>query len=116
MSIEDVKQLSDTELNIKLCLSLDEECKTHKGYPDRVIRGGNFVKFPTRYCYDIAKAREAQAKAIELDAERYVNNLYNACYGFERPDDHSIDELNVTHLLQATPRQISGAAYLTLKG
>ncbi|WP_239645155.1 hypothetical protein [Paenibacillus polymyxa] len=67
-----------------------------------------------RYCTDPAASLEVQAKAIELDRVAYVNNLYEACYEFKRDKDSAWDEINIAFLLNASPRQRTEAAYLTL--
>lgn len=75
---------------------------------------GNYSTYPVAYCSHWMAAKKAQAKAIEADAERYLDSLYMIVNGYE--PEYFEDGNEIIALLQATPRQIAEAAYLTLKG
>jgi len=126
--IEDVKQINDNDLADKIAEAMGWEFDDHPAisgtgqwmaeydYGVYYKEDGTFQeRLYWEPCNDWDQAREVQAKVIEVDGVEYVNNLYSVRYGFKRPDDHRLDELNVTHLLQATPRQISEAAYITIQ-
>lgn len=64
---------------------------------------------------DPAASLEVQAKAIEVDAEGYVNKLttiVDACIFWS--SDCCMDPIGVTWLMTATPRERAEAAYMTL--
>jgi len=105
MSIEDVKQWNDARLNIALSKEMGW---TDNGAP------AVYYGLIHKYTDDITAAREVQAKAMEVSADRYVSNL-----DYVVNPDSTIDVWTndaIVKLLQATPRQIAEAAYLTLKG
>lgn len=124
MNIEDVKQLSDRELNIKLSVLTGYTDTINKKLIERGLKPEeyendiflNYVEFAER-------AREAQAKAIKANANKYVATLYDVMYFDEGvPPDPTDNYLEVTYrahgvayMLQATPRQIAMATYITLQ-
>ncbi|MFC7560574.1 hypothetical protein ACFQY3_18945 [Paenibacillus farraposensis] len=72
-------------------------------------------KLTPNYCNDPAASLEVQAKAIEVDAEGYVNKLttiVDACIFWS--SDCCMDPIGVTWLMTATPRERAEAAYMTL--
>ncbi|MNB81425.1 hypothetical protein D3C75_282070 [compost metagenome] len=116
MSIEDVQRWPASLLDIELCLLMGAEEDKHR--PGRVMYGDKSM-FPKTYSTDISNAREAQAKAIELDAIMYLKQLSASVsnQSYEQVQEYDLIQLiEVVRLLQATPRQIAEAAYLTLKG
>ncbi|MCC3381919.1 hypothetical protein ACFQ5D_17970 [Paenibacillus farraposensis] len=69
----------------------------------------------TNYCADPAASLEVQAKAIEVDAEGYVNKLVAIMdAGVFWSSDCCLDPVGVSWLLTATPRQRAEAAHMTL--
>ncbi|OAB36996.1 hypothetical protein PMSD_09980 [Paenibacillus macquariensis subsp. defensor] len=72
----------------------------------------NEYAFP--YCSDPSASLEVQAKAIEVDADEYVGNL-NSVMCEDMSNDAYWTNEDIAILLQATPRQRSEAAYLTIK-
>lgn len=102
MNIEDVKQLSDAELN-RLITPLSSD------WADFQEQHGFIPCFTT----DIELAREAQAKSIEIDAQKFLSNLYRTVIENLSCLD-LVSREGILSLLQATPRQISEAVYITL--
>jgi hypothetical protein len=123
MNIEDVKKLSEIELNRKLSVLT--------GYTDSCMEfvNGEWSKMCLTqdvwrgYTHDLETAREAQAKAIKVNANKYVATLYDVMYFDEGVPPDPTDNFQevtyrghgVAYMLQATPRQISEASYLTLQ-
>jgi hypothetical protein len=119
MNIEDVKQLSEIELNRKLSVLT--------GYTDSCMEfvNGEWSKMCLTqdvwrgYTHDLETAREAQAKAIARKPKEYVENLTKIITG--DAVTHKINDLYVFNLhylslmIQATPRQICEASYITLQ-
>ncbi|MEK5374235.1 hypothetical protein [Paenibacillus sp. FSL P2-0173] len=67
--------------------------------------------FVPNYCNDPAASLEVQAKAIEVDAASYVQNLQEIKWG------HMFTEtllVRIAELINASPRQRAEAAYMTL--
>lgn len=70
---------------------------------------------------DPATSLEVQAKAIEVDAAKYVRNLSVTRWG-ERIAQMKVEEwtavgiISVSKLLTASPRERVEAAYITLQG
>ncbi|WP_081326437.1 hypothetical protein [Paenibacillus polymyxa] len=63
------------------------------------------------YCSDTAASLEVQAKAIEVDAASYVQNLQEIKWG------HMFTEtllVRIAELINASPRERAEAAYMTL--
>lgn len=63
------------------------------------------------YCDDPAASLEVQAKAIEVDAASYVQNLQEIKWG------HMFTEtllVRIAELINASPRERAEAAYMTL--
>lgn len=116
MSIEDVKQWSDERLEVAIATLL--------GWTQIYGRSGEYLhesgvvlrSHIRQYASDITYAREVQEKAIEANAEGFVCNLINIMDGGIFYTSDGFDLYGVSKLLQATPRQISEAAYLTLTG
>ncbi|MNW11688.1 hypothetical protein D3C71_2091980 [compost metagenome] len=71
-------------------------------------------------CTSLEDAREAQAKAIERKPREYIENLIRIVVCdlpiYQFGDSYTFNLHYLSVLLQATPRQISEAAYLTLIG
>lgn len=124
MNIEDVKKLSEIELNRKLSVLT--------GYTDSCMEfvNGEWSKMCLTqdvwrgYTHDLETAREAQAKAIKVDVYNYVYFLRYIIHLDEKGTQEDWDKLNFTEkavtdllakTLQATPRQIAEASYLTLQ-
>ncbi|MDR0269617.1 hypothetical protein [Paenibacillus sp.] len=115
MNIEDAKKWDDTELDLRIDVDVfgKEEDILRSGW----VKFDDFSTYPMRYSTDIKHAREVQAKAIDVDAEGYVCRLINVSGGtIFYTSDGGFDLYGVSTLLQATPREISEAAYLTLQG
>lgn len=99
---------------------------TPGGYFILLSSDGNYVsgicdeettawKMAPDYCVDPAASLEVQAKAIEVDAERYVNKLttiVGACVFWS--SEGSMYPVGITWLMTATPRERAEAAYMTL--
>lgn len=66
-------------------------------------------------CSDVAPSLEVQAKAIKIDGEGYVDNLIAVLDAGQFYTSDGFDTFGISMLLQATPRQRSEAAYLTIK-
>lgn len=127
MSIEDVQLINDNDLADKLAELMGWKLEEHlevngRGQWMDEYEFGVFYKQDGSYqerlewepCDNWEQAREAQAKAMEVSADRYVSNL-----DYVVNPDSTIDVWTndaIVKLLQATPRQIAEAAYLTLKG
>lgn len=109
MKIEDIKQLSDEELDFRIDVDVfgKKESELRSGW----IKMDDFSTYPMQYCSDIKQAREAQAKAIESADMDYLQNLQLAIWGNIR---NEIPTYRIVGMLQAAPRQISEAVYLTL--
>lgn len=135
MSIEDVKQLNDSDLADKLAEAMGWKLDDHPaisgtGQWMAEYDYGVFYKQDETYqerlswepCDDWEQAHEVQAKAIEVDACMYVSylsilksvDIYHIDWSQHRIDGKYIKDHEVADLLTATPRQISEAAYLTL--
>lgn len=102
--IEDVKQWANDRLRLEIGKAMGKE--------------GLYLSFEflPNYCTDVAAARRAQAKAIELDAERYVKILADVVGVFQWDEcEGNLHPEVVAWLLSATPRQISEAAYITIQ-
>jgi len=82
------------------------------------IKFNDLSTYPMQYSTDIKQAREVLAKAVSENAERCVKHLADITGDYIYWDgcEGNMDPEGVAHLLLATPRQISEAAYLTLKG
>jgi hypothetical protein len=124
MNIEDVKQLSNKEL----CRRLSKLT----GYTDKTVQRMKDVgSWSSRrneedvfrpYTHNLDNAREAQAKAIKVNANKYVGTLYDVMYFDEGVPPDPTDNFQevtyrghgVAYMLQATPRQVCEAAYLML--
>lgn len=117
MSIEDVKQWCDSELDLRIDVDVcgKKEDTLRSGW----IKFNDLSTYPMQYSTDIKNAREVQTRATEKDALKYLKHL-SAVIGdtsYEKVEEYDLIQLvEVVRLLQATPRQISEAAYLTLKG
>ena len=82
-------------------------------------KSGEFVKHEDRFLpfSDIESARLVQVEAIAADENGFINNLMSIMWLLPRHMPNSSILIScgvVSKLLQATPRQISEAAYLTL--
>ncbi|MBP1906833.1 hypothetical protein J2Z32_003497, partial [Paenibacillus turicensis] len=74
------------------------------------------------YTANLANSREAQAKAIAVNANKYVGALYDVMYFDEGVPPDPTDNFQevtyrghgVAYMLQASPRQIAMAVYITL--
>lgn len=83
--------------------------------PYRYTSDDAFLYTVPDYSSDPAASLEVQAKAIEVDAEGYVNKLttiVDACIFWS--SDCCMDPIGVTWLMTATPRERAEAAYMTL--
>ncbi|MDQ0091642.1 hypothetical protein J2T12_005082 [Paenibacillus anaericanus] len=121
--IEDVKQLNDNDLADKLAEAMGWRLEEHPavngtGQWMAEYDFGVYCKPDETYqerlgwepCDDLEQAREAQSKAIKVDTDTYIRELASMMdlgYPFNRN--------TVAKLLQATPRQISEAAYITIQ-
>lgn len=124
MNIEDVKHMSDKELNIKLSVLTGYTAKIE----EKVIeRGWDVEEYKNDIFYvytaNLQNAREAQAKAIEVDKLSYLHNLLIFCGILEEDLKVNqitvrtwLDEVSASLILQASPRQIAMAAYIALQG
>ncbi|WP_339245851.1 hypothetical protein NST58_01630 [Paenibacillus sp. FSL R10-2796] len=65
------------------------------------------------YCTDPAASLEVQAKAIEVDAQKYVRALQDTKYAESAAN---LGLIRVSGLLTASPRERAEAAYITLQG
>ncbi|MGG1673544.1 hypothetical protein ACIFOE_23465 [Paenibacillus sp. NRS-1783] len=63
------------------------------------------------YCADPAASLEVQAKAIEVDSESYIKNLFGTVIS---PDFICLEYDQIASLLSASPRERAEAAYMTL--
>lgn len=115
MNIEDVKQLDSAILNIMVTSAMRGEI-INATIAD-IRRVNNYIA--CNYCYNIELAREAQAKAIVRKPRDYIENLTRIVTGdvvtHKINDETFIFNLHYLSLmLQATPRQICEAVYITL--
>lgn len=120
MNIEDVKQIDDAQLD-RLIFSVTNSYALSNGW-DEYHKQYGFIPCYSKY---IEAAREAQEKAMSKDFELYIYNLGKVLH---IPDERFVQvDLGYTsgiqhiyigavaHMLQATPRQICEASYITLQ-
>jgi hypothetical protein len=140
MNIEDVKQLTDKKLNIAIAKLLGYKAVKVGGQPkySRILSPDDQLLGKTsvveqlawesaipKYSSEVVHSREAQAKAMSKDFEAYIYNLGEVLRVHE---EHFVQvDLGYTsgiqhvyigavaHMLQATPRQIAEASYITLQ-
>lgn len=113
MNIEDVKQLDSAILNIMVTSAMRGEI-IDATIAD-IRRVNNYIA--CNYCYNIELAREAQARAMKVNRIGYVKTLCNVIHEnlLDNCGEYGTLELTaVALLLNATPRQIVEAAYITL--
>jgi hypothetical protein len=109
-----VKDMTDQQLNKELSLiemqQLGWKLVRDSGpwiKPDGSYSTGRY----RNYCSNLAASLEVQAKAIEVDAASYVQNLQEIKWG------HMFTEtllLRIAELINASPRERAEAAYMTL--
>ncbi len=100
-------------------LTLSDGSSTHFLRKDEVYKAW---ELSTNYASDPAASLEVQAKAIEVDADEYVQNLAIVKWG--EPDEDVEDtavwnktmRYSIAELLTASPRERAEAAYITLQG
>ncbi|KYG95709.1 hypothetical protein ABEW24_23970 [Paenibacillus jamilae] len=63
------------------------------------------------YCTDPAASLEVQAKAVEVDAASYVQNLQEIKWGYMFTETLLV---RIAELINASPRERAEAAYMTL--
>lgn len=111
--IEDVKQLSDPLLDREIAKAVGY-IPLSNAYDTYHAKHGVIP----RYASNVSEAREAQAKAIELYPRHYYKNLAEVVLGTRgmcSANHIFLVTKNINKLLQATPRQISEAAYITIQ-
>ncbi|MHA6530213.1 hypothetical protein [Paenibacillus sp. BAC0078] len=126
-------QLTDQELNRALAELLGYASEKHgNGYrlisPDgtKVTKTAwvdeDYAWDTRHFCTDPTASLEVQAKAIEVNADEYVQNLAIVKWG--EPDEDVEDtavwnktmRYSIAELLTASPRERAEAAYITLQG
>lgn len=133
-----VKDKTDQQLNLVLALlcghteiSEHEDMRRwqrndYEGNGVVVLYGKHYIvrangKYGTwAPCSDPAASLEVQAKAIEVDAGGYIQNLLIVIFGelvYEREfSNRLLDFMTAAKINNATPRERAEAAYITLQG